>query len=335
MRPVTVLVSIIIPNYNHALFLKQRIDSVLNQNVQDFELIILDDCSTDASREIIEQYRNHPKISQIIYNDKNSGGVFKQWVKGIEKAKGEYIWIAESDDYAAENFLAETLHVLEQDDSIGMVFTSTNVVDPHDAFIETSAGSKAESYKQLAAFQNNIDVENASQFLVSEMIIANASSVLFRKTHLLTIDFTELQKFVNTGDRFVYLGIALNSKIKYLPQPLNFMRSHEHNTTKKSFENGNIHKDRLRVISYYFDQLYRTSSATNNVTAFYKDNYLSFIHYGDYQENIQVLKKLKQQKEIGTPFYQLVRFNLVLFKKLNIKSRILKGIYYRILLLQK
>ena len=335
MRPVTVLVSIIIPNYNHALFLKQRIDSVLNQNFQDFELIILDDCSTDASREIIEQYRNHPKISQIIYNDKNSGGVFKQWVKGIEKAKGEYIWIAESDDYAAENFLAETLHVLEQDASIGMVFTSTNVVDPHDAFIETSAGSKAESYKQLAAFQNNIDVENASQFLVSEMIIANASSVLFRKTHLLTIDFTELQKFVNTGDRFVYLGIALNSKIKYLPQPLNFMRSHEHNTTKKSFENGNIHKDRLRVINYYFDQLYRTSSATNNVTAFYKDNYLSFIHFGDYHDNIQVLKKLKQKKEIGTPFYQLVRFNLVLFKKLNIKSRILKGIYYRILLLQK
>lgn len=335
MRPVTVLVSIIIPNYNHALFLKQRIDSVLNQNFQDFELIILDDCSTDASREIIEQYRNHPKISQIIYNDKNSGGVFKQWVKGIEKAKGEYIWIAESDDYAAEKFLAETLHVMEQDASIGMVFTNTNVVDPHGAFIETSAGSKAESYKQLAAFQNTIDAENASQFLVSEMIIANASSVLFRKTHLLTIDFTELQKFVNTGDRFVYLGIALNSKIKYLPQPLNFMRSHEHNTTKKSFENGNIHKDRLRVISYYFDQLYRTSSATNNVTAFYKDNYLSFIHFGDYHDNIQVLKKLKQKKEIGTPFYQLVRFNLVLFKKLNIKSRILKGIYYRILLLQK
>lgn len=72
------LISVIIPNYNHALFLKQRIDTVLNQTFQDFEVIILDDCSTDSSREIIEQYRGHSKISNIIFNDKNSGGVFKQ-----------------------------------------------------------------------------------------------------------------------------------------------------------------------------------------------------------------------------------------------------------------
>ena len=94
----TPLISIIIPNYNHALYLKQRIDSVLNQTFQDFELIILDDCSTDNSREIIERYRGNPKITQIIYNKKNSGGVFKQWIKGIEKVKGEYVWIAERDD---------------------------------------------------------------------------------------------------------------------------------------------------------------------------------------------------------------------------------------------
>ena len=66
-------VSVIIPNYNHALYLKQRIDSVLNQAFQAFELIILDDCSTDNSREIIEQYRDNPKVSQIIYNQERLG----------------------------------------------------------------------------------------------------------------------------------------------------------------------------------------------------------------------------------------------------------------------
>lgn len=84
-------VSVIIPNYNHALYLKQRIDSVLNQAFQAFELIILDDCSTDNSREIIEQYRDNPKVSQIIYNQENSGSVFKQWIKGIELCQGDYI----------------------------------------------------------------------------------------------------------------------------------------------------------------------------------------------------------------------------------------------------
>lgn len=329
------LISIIIPNYNHASYLKQRIDSILAQTFQDFELIILDDCSTDSSREIIDEYRSHPKVTQIIYNEKNSGGVFKQWIKGIEKSKGEFIWIAESDDYTAENFLEETLKVLEQNHSIGMVFTNTNAVNHKGEFLWTTEEDKAISYQQLAAFQNTIEEDNVAQFLVSEMIIANASSVLFRKSSLLLIDFEELQKFVNTGDRFVYIGIALQSKICYLAKALNFMRSHENNTTKKSFENGNIHKDRLRVLNYYFNELYSVSSNRKNVVNFYKTNYLSFIHYGEYSDNVELLMKLKSMIEIKNTFFYLVRFNLFLFKKLNIKSRLLKGLYYRILVLQK
>lgn len=326
-----ITVSVIIPNYNHAPFLKQRINSVFSQTFQDFELIILDDCSTDSSRDIIEQYRGNPKVSQIIYNEKNSGGVFKQWIKGLENAKGEYIWIAESDDYAAESFLEETLKVLQHGDSIGMVFTNTKTINTEEELLWTTEENKASSYAQLAKFENTINKENASQFLISEMIIANASSVLFRKSNLMDVDFKELQKFVNTGDRFVYLGIALKSRIKYISKPLNFMRSHENNTTKKSFENGNIHKDRLRVLNYYFCEMYHTSAKAKDLVDFYKTNYLSFIHYGDYQDNIELLKKLRGKKEVRNAFYQLVRFNLFLFKKNNIKSRVLKGIYYRIL----
>lgn len=328
-------VSIIIPNYNHALYLKQRIDSVLNQTFQDFELLILDDYSTDSSREIIELYRGNPKITQIIYNEENSGGVFKQWIKGIEKAKGKYIWIAESDDYADENFLQQTLNVIEQDDAIGMVFTNTNTVNSEGEFRWTTAENKSSCYAELATLDNTINKDNASQFLVSEMIIANASSVLFRKSSLVAINFEELKKFVNTGDRFVYLGIALQSNIVYISKPLNFMRSHEHNTTKKSFENGNIHKDRLRVLNYYFNELYIASVNGNHLMDFYKTNYLSFIHYGEYNENMELLKKLKAKNEIQNRFYHLVRFNLFLFKKAHIKSKILKGIYYRILVAQK
>lgn len=327
-------VSVIIPNYNHASYLKQRIYSILNQTFQDYELIILDDCSTDASREIIEQYRGNPKITQIIYNEQNSGGLFKQWIKGIENAKGEYIWIAESDDYAAENFLAETLKVIEQDTAVGMVFTNTNTVDNYGAFLWTAEVNKTDRYTELSKFQDTIDNENVSQFLVSDMIIANASSVLFRKSALQTLNFEILKKFINTGDRFVYLGIALHSKLKYIRQPLNFMRWHDDNTTKKSFANGNIHRDRLRVLNYYYNELCCSDFNKKNMTDFYKRNYLSFIHYGDYRNNIELLKKLRENNEIENKFYYLVLGNLILFKKVNIKSRILKGIYYRILVWQ-
>lgn len=67
------MVSVIVPNYNHAPFLRERIDSILAQSYTDFELILLDDCSTDNSRDILNSYRDNPHVSHIIFNEKNSG----------------------------------------------------------------------------------------------------------------------------------------------------------------------------------------------------------------------------------------------------------------------
>ncbi len=105
-------VSVIVPNYNHESFLQQRIDSILNQTYQDFELILLDDASSDASISIIENYRYEEKVSEIVLNTVNSGSPFKQWIKGIKLAKGEFIWIAESDDFAEPTFLETTVAMM-------------------------------------------------------------------------------------------------------------------------------------------------------------------------------------------------------------------------------
>lgn len=329
------LVSVVIPNYQHTSYLKQRIDSVLHQTFQDFELILLDDCSTDSSREIIEQYRNHPKVSQIIYNQENSGSVFKQWVKGIENSKGKYVWIAESDDYASELFLEETIHVLEQDTSIGMVFTDSNAVNERGEVLKTTSSSKKETYDQLERYHQKIDKDNVSNFLVSELVIENASSVVFRKESLLTLDFHELVKFVNTGDRFVYIGIALDSMILYLPKLLNYMRVHEYNTTKKSFESGHIHRDRLRVLNFYFSRITGSIPLFEKVNCFYRAHFLSFVHYGTYDDNVEVLRKIREKKGVNQFFYYSVGLYLYLFRKINLKPKILRSIYYRILLIQK
>ncbi|MEG2479884.1 MAG: glycosyltransferase family 2 protein, partial [Mucinivorans sp.] len=90
-------VSIIVPSYNHAPYLKERLDSILGQTFRDFELIILDDSSTDNSQQIIEQYSSEPRVSHVVYNKINSGNTFVQWQKGVDLAQGEWIWIAESD----------------------------------------------------------------------------------------------------------------------------------------------------------------------------------------------------------------------------------------------
>ena len=111
-------VSIIIPNYNHAKYLLQRLESIFNQTYQDFELILLDDCSTDNSVKILKEYALDPKVSHFIINKKNSGSPFIQWAKGFELAKGEYIWIAESDDCSENIFLEEMVNLLKNNNSL-------------------------------------------------------------------------------------------------------------------------------------------------------------------------------------------------------------------------
>src|SRR5690606_8575004 len=95
-------ISVVVPNYNYERFMLQRLYSILYQTVKINELIILDDCSKDNSRELIDELyiKLKPYIDiKIIYNETNSGSAFKQWEKGFEVAESDYIWIAEADDY--------------------------------------------------------------------------------------------------------------------------------------------------------------------------------------------------------------------------------------------
>ena len=140
-------VSVIIPNYRHALYLKERIDSVLEQTYRDFEVIILDDCSPDDSREIIETYRTREKIAHIVYNERNSGSTFMQWQKGFDLAQGEYIWIAESDDFADPGFLSSCVEQLENEPSCTLAYTESRLVD-------AEAVGKAAKNGDMAALQD-------------------------------------------------------------------------------------------------------------------------------------------------------------------------------------
>ena len=122
-------VSIIVPNYNHEQYLRERIDSILNQTYQNFELIILDDCSKDNSREIIETYRSNPHVSHIVLNEQNTRSPFRQWDKGVGLSTGELIWIAESDDYAHREFLSTLVTQMDHHPEAVIAFSHSYLVD--------------------------------------------------------------------------------------------------------------------------------------------------------------------------------------------------------------
>jgi len=224
-------VSIIVPNYNHAFFLKQRLVSIFNQSYQDYEVILLDDCSTDDSREILEHYRNHPKVSAILLNEKNSGSPFKQWEKGTQISKGKLIWIAESDDYCETNFLEILVSKLDQYPKAGVVYCQSVSIDAENKVI----GNWIE---HTNIFKPNIwynsfyinGISAIKSFFWYRNIIPNTSALIFRKKIFeLTSGFETGMKL--NGDWFFWIKMLEKSDLIFIAENLNYFRQHENKVT--------------------------------------------------------------------------------------------------------
>lgn len=121
-------ISVILTSYNHAQFIKQSIDSVLNQTYPNFELIIVDDCSTDSSWDIISQYKKeHPEIITIHHKYNWGGGVVADTVQNY--ATGEYIALHHSDDVWKHDKLQKQVKVIKKHPEYVAVFSNAMVID--------------------------------------------------------------------------------------------------------------------------------------------------------------------------------------------------------------
>lgn len=220
-------VSVIVPNYNHARFLPRRLDSILNQTFRDFEIILLDDASTDDSAEVIEQYREHPNV-RVVRNEKNSGSTFKQWLKGIEMAKADILWIAESDDRCEPDFL-EALLPAFNNRQVKLAYANSHVIDTDDKiigdYISTDYLQSLSATKWTMPYTVSAEQEVNDGLGVKNTILS-ASSVLFRRFEL----EPEVRKTIEcmriAGDwYFIIHGIA-GGNVHYVSRKLNYHRRH-------------------------------------------------------------------------------------------------------------
>lgn len=251
------LVTVIIPNYNHEKFLHQRIESVLCQTFQDFEIIIFDDNSTDNSIDVLNSYKNNPKVSHFIINEVNSGSPFKQWQRGLDLAKGKYLWIAETDDFANQDFLKHTVSELEKEASACLCYTDSLIVNGQGAEIGLWSLNKNIFFKtqKWSTKHTNNGLDEILDFLLYKATINNISAVLFPTAFFKKLDFDALGKFKNAGDLFTYISLCLQGDVCYIPLPLNNYREHENNITKLNVANGIIYKERLECFKFVLDFL--------------------------------------------------------------------------------
>ena len=218
-------VSIIVPNYNHGRFLEERLESIFNQTFQDFEVILLDDCSTDDSVEILKKYARRSQVKGLYVNEHNSGSTFKQWRQGLALASGEYAWIAESDDIAAPDFLEALVALLSANPKTGIAFCRSFIIDEQSqahGFHDYSAdGFDSSRWEQDFTVNGRAEIHNYFQTF-SEII--NASSVLFRRKAFPS-DFAPAEKMFRCGDWYTWVSILHDTDLVYTARPLNFFRN--------------------------------------------------------------------------------------------------------------
>lgn len=222
---MSIQVSIIVPSYEHAPFLQQRLESVFEQTYQNYELILLDDASKDGSATILKQYAQHPKVNHLIINKENSGSPFKQWQKGIELAKGKYIWIAESDDWADNHFLEKTVPLLEKDDEIVVAYAQSLTIDKEgntlQPYIEKLYKIDTEKWKTPYVATGKEETLTA---LIYQNTLPNASAVVFRKVKNIIAILPKGMKYC--GDWWFWIQLLRQGKIAYTPEELNHFRYH-------------------------------------------------------------------------------------------------------------
>lgn len=239
-------VSVIVPNYNHAAFLSQRMDSIVQQSFSDFEVIILDDASTDNSRDIIETYKSDPKVSQVIFNEKNSGSSFAQWNKGVALATGKYIWIAESDDFSDLQFLETALQRLKHGD-VDLVYANSFMVDDKSQI----TGNLDWWYNDLSTdlWKSDFKMEGndfRARFLSIKNAIMNASSVLFIREHYLAVGMANTNMKL-CGDWEFWARYLVDCKLAFITSPLNYYRFHSQTVRDKPNNSKVVYDESLRV----------------------------------------------------------------------------------------
>jgi len=228
-------VSVILTSYNHAAFLKKSIDSVLLQSFQNYELIIIDDCSSDDSCDIIESY--HDERIQFYRHDYNrGGGAIKEGVQNY--AKGEYIAILHSDDFWKDkNKLKKQVDYLDNHKDCAAVFTWVQVVDDDD-----SPYDKKENF-----YYNIFDQPNRSRFEWLRFFFFHGNclchpSILVRKNAYEENGAMEyVYPYRQIPDLLRWTRLCLKHDIYVIPEKLTCFRLHENerqNTSGFSVENA-------------------------------------------------------------------------------------------------
>lgn len=240
------LVTVVFTSYNHQEYLKQALDSIVNQTYTNIEIIVVDDNSTDGSQQILNTYQNNPNIFLHLL-EKNTGSYVKASNYGAQFAKGEYLLFAQCDDFADQTQIEKLVHAFAVNESVGVVFSKSTLVDKDGIVFDDDFRGREAKFKRKCYKDTLILSAEMRRFLSYSCVIPNLSAAIIKTELYLKINKLP-EKYLVVADWAFWLSLAEETNFYYLSEPLNNFRQHE--TTIRS--KIKIEKQIVEIYSVFY-----------------------------------------------------------------------------------
>jgi len=211
-------ISAVMPSYNHERFIDEAIRSVINQTVQDWELVIVDDFSLDRSRQIIEEWAKKEDRIKTLYHDKNEG-IAKTCDDGIAKASGEYVALMASDDMWRKDAFQVILNALEE--------SKCEVALVDSELIDAEGKKKGVRFSALHRKPSKLKGNFFKDLIKGNFVCTG----VFKKEIINKYDIRHNSELKRLDDWLFWLDLSFFCNFIYIDEPLYYYRVHGSNSS--------------------------------------------------------------------------------------------------------
>ncbi len=311
-------VSICIPTYNYARFLPEAINSVLKQNFTDYEILIIDDCSDDNTKEVVSNYAKRDSRVRFKFNLVNVG-MINNWNLCLFEARGEYIKPVFGDDLlSSPNALEKMVSLLDSDPNISLVGSARNLIDAESKII-----------KILSHFKNDTILQGETLILrcLSEQknLIGGPSVIMFRKKDA---ERGFMPHYTHIVDLEMWFHLLEKGNFAYITEPLCSFRIHSGQQTEKNTMRFSALEDNFHLFDEYMSKPYVTISEFRKLYIRYDNIYSIWKLYtiGGIDREVAV-KEIDARYGYAKfltylPFYKIYKPILKLFRKIRHRGRL-------------
>lgn len=238
------LVSVIVASYNHAEFLVQRMESLIAQTYQNMEILVIDDCSTDNSVEVLQQYKSHPKVRLV--NREQNGGWVAVSNQGVDMSCGEFIIFANCDDSCNPHMIERLVEGMRVNATAGISYCRSLMIDENGKVIGDDYSIREKAFRAKCYNDILLTQKEMSRFLLHSCVIPNLSAALFsRECFIFAGGFTSDYRVCSDWDLF--FRAAAGYDVAYIAASLNEFRQHK-TTIRSSTKERIIYEEIIRLL---------------------------------------------------------------------------------------